>query len=197
MGQALGAAMQAARSLPASRAAGAAVRRRLPVCATAVRASSTLGDSAGERVKALPKHGALVADSKVTVVSHTLQGGLKLGSVAVPEGNQVFAVVTVAGTQFKVSPGDRIVVNKIDGQAGELHEFEHVLLVGTPTKSFVGRPVIPNAKVTALIEEQTKDAKLIVLKRQPKTNSRSRLMKGHRRKVSFLRIKEISYDELD
>lgn len=145
-----------------------------------------------DRVNVLPKHGHLVKQSKVTAVSHV--AAEQLGGAA--EGKpQVFAVVTEANTQFKVSPGDRIIVNKVDGQAGETHVFDHVLLVGTPTKTFIGRPVIPDAKVTALIEEQTQDAKVIVFKRQPKNNSRRKTI-GHRRKVSFLRITDIEYEQL-
>jgi len=104
-----------------------------------------------------------------------------------------FAVVTCSGTQFKVMPGDRIIVNKVDAAVGSTYTFEHVLLVGERERTFIGRPYIESATVTATVEEQTKDAKVIVFKRRRK-NHKSKRTNGFRREVTFLRVNEIVYD---
>jgi ribosomal protein L21 len=145
--------------------------------------------------------------SKTTLVEHVLPKGVELGKsskggqefrpkdptrVPVPEPR--FAVVCVAGTQFKVVPGDRIIVNKVDAAVGTEYVFEKVLMVGSKERTFIGRPTIDSAKVTAFVEEQTKDAKLMVLKRRTKKSS-SRTNKGFRREVTFLHIQKIAFDE--
>ena len=84
----------------------------------------------------------------------------------------------------------------MDVDSGCWFVFDHVLLVGTKDTTYVGRPVLGSARVTALIEEQTKDAKIIVLKRRRKNNS-SRRMNGHRRNISFLRIMDIDLGDID
>jgi ribosomal protein L21 len=145
--------------------------------------------------------------SKTTMVEHVLPKGVELAKsskgghefapkdptrVPVPEPR--FAVVCVAGTQFKVVPGDHLIVNKLDAAVGTEYVFDKVLLVGSKDRTFIGRPTVDSATVTAFVEEQTKDAKLMVLKRRTKKSS-SRTNKGFRREVTFLRIRQIKFDE--
>ena len=57
--------------------------------------------------------------------------------------------------------------HKIKGvKVGEKVEIDEVLLIGTRDQTTVGRPLIPNAKVIATVEEQTRDKKLIVFKKK-------------------------------
>ena len=78
-------------------------------------------------------------DSPVATVSHKLSAeSMALNQDDLKEKKStpnIFAVVTVAGTQFKVTIGDLIIVNKVYGDAGDTYNFEHVLLVATKEKN--------------------------------------------------------------
>ena len=74
-------------------------------------------------------------------------------------------------------------------QVGETLELDDVLLVGSATATVVGRPTVPDARVVCAVEEQTKDAKVVVFKKRRRQNSRRR--NGHRRKVTLLRVLDI------
>ena len=62
-----------------------------------------------------------------------------------------------------------------------------VLLLGTKNVTVIGRPFIEGASVSALVEEQTQDAKVYIFKRRRRKHSQT--SKGHRRKLTILRIK--------
>mmetsp|Transcript_20408 Transcript_20408/g.37939 ORF Transcript_20408/g.37939 Transcript_20408/m.37939 type:complete len:228 (-) Transcript_20408:218-901(-) len=177
-----------------SRAAGApgSLCRAVP---SACRWFSTGSDV--EAVEAPPR------PSKVTTVDHILDDrtrDLVYGKeVPVrPEGlvgPLRFAVIEASGTQFKVAVGDELIVTKLrDAEVGTEYTFDRVLLVGEQNRTYIGRPLVTGAKVKAFVEEQTKDAKVIVMKRRRKNHS-SRTTQGHRRKVTFLRITKIEFDE--
>ncbi|XP_025887364.1 large ribosomal subunit protein bL21c isoform X2 [Solanum lycopersicum] len=65
-----------------------------------------------------------------------------------------------------------------------------VLLVGTKTSTWVGKPVVPNATVHAVVEEQLKDKKVIVFKYKKKKNYRRNI--GHRQPITRIRIMGIT-----
>lgn len=104
-----------------------------------------------------------------------------------------FAVVELPGAQYKVTNDDLLTVDKVKDnkgipvQVGEILTFDKVLLVGTKGLTMIGRPYVAGATVTALVEEQTQDAKVLVFKRRRRKHSQT--MQGHRRKLTLLRIK--------
>lgn len=103
---------------------------------------------------------------------------------------KLFAVVGLAGTQFKVVPGDVIVCNRIpSAQVGTRIELTDVLMVGSPTHTHVGRPNVPGWFVTADVEQQAREKKRLSFYKQPKTFSQK--MRGFRREVTILRIGDI------
>lgn len=63
------------------------------------------------------------------------------------------------------------------------------MLVGSKYGTLVGRPIVPGARVTAYVEELTKDKKVTILKFRRRKNSKR--TKGFRRDITVLRIKEI------
>ena len=78
-------------------------------------------------------------------------------------------------------------------QRRRLMLFTDVLLLGSVERTFVGRPLVPDASVTALVEEQTRDAKVLTLKKRRRKHSRK--MRGSRRHVTLLRILDIAAPE--
>lgn len=107
------------------------------------------------------------------------------------EEQDVFAIVEISGTQYKVTPDDLIVTEKISGvDINDRITLNRVLLVGSQSKTVIGRPYIPTATVSAAIEEQFLDGKVIVFKKRRRKNSRR--TNGHRQPLTSLRILSIS-----
>jgi len=107
----------------------------------------------------------------------------------------VFAVIELAGSQHKVTTDDALIVNRLkplDTYAiGSVHTLKDdaVLLVGSTYLTLVGMPYVAGAEVDVMVEEITKDAKVVVFKRRRRKNSRSK--NGFRRDVTVLRILDI------
>jgi ribosomal protein L21 len=108
-------------------------------------------------------------------------------------GGDRFAVVRLGGTQYKITKDDLIVAEKLDVQVGADLVIDEVLLVGSDLATVVGRPTVQNATVTCAVEEQTRDAKVVVFKKRRRQNSRRR--NGHRRHVTLLRVTDIDAGE--
>lgn len=103
---------------------------------------------------------------------------------------RVFAVIDVGGTQYKVTPDDVVVTEKLTGlNINDVIRLERVLLLGSPSETIIGRPYIPGACVTAAVEEQFLDGKVIIFHKRRRKNSRR--TKGHRQPLTTLRILEV------
>jgi len=101
-----------------------------------------------------------------------------------------YAVIKIAGSQYKVSEGEELEVNKIDGDKGEKLTFDKILLVVDEKKRKIGNPLIKGAKVTAEILDQFKGKKIRVA--TYKAKSRYRRVIGHRSQLTKIRINEIT-----
>jgi large subunit ribosomal protein L21 len=101
----------------------------------------------------------------------------------------VLAVIKTGGKQYIIKPGDRLRVEKIEGEVGDVVEIKEVLLVKTDKEIKIGTPLVENAKVKASIVEQGKAPKVIVFKKKPKKGYKRK--KGHRQLYTTLEIKEI------
>ena len=101
----------------------------------------------------------------------------------------MYAIIKTGGKQYKVSEGDLVRVEKLPYEVGDTVEFDEVLLVaGDEVK--VGSPVIENAKVTATVEDQNKDKKIVVFKYKPKKQYRKK--HGHRQPYTLVKIDSIN-----
>lgn len=106
---------------------------------------------------------------------------------------QQFAIVDFQGTQHKITAGDAMLVDKIDDvDIGERVEFDKVLLVGSKVATFVGRPYVAGAKVSATVEEKLKDKKVIIFKKRRRKNSQRKW--GYRRQICVLRVEDIEFE---
>ena len=99
----------------------------------------------------------------------------------------MYAIVEVAGHQYKVKAGDLLDVNKLKDEAGKDVDLEKVLFVGGNTP-LVGKPLVEGAKVTARVIKHDKDRKLLVFKRKPGLYQKK---KGHRTHYTALLITDV------
>lgn len=103
----------------------------------------------------------------------------------------MFAVIKTGGKQYRVSADDKLKVDKIQGEPGEIVTFKEVLVVGGETP-VLGAPTVPGATVAAEVLEQRRGAKIIAFKKRRRKNSRRK--RGHRQEFTLIRITEILTD---
>jgi len=101
----------------------------------------------------------------------------------------MYAIVATSGRQFRVTKGDRIVVDRVPVRVGETVRLESVLVLGGDSTLLVGRPFVPGAAVEATVVAHRGGDKLIVFKYRPK--KRFRRKEGYRRQLSELRVAAI------
>lgn len=103
-----------------------------------------------------------------------------------------FAVVAVGASQYKVTPGDVLIVDKVkDAEVGKAYTFDNVLLVGSQTETVVGRPRIATAKVVADVEQQTHAKRIRIFKNRKRSTFKR--TKGYRRQITVFRIKDVAF----
>ena len=81
----------------------------------------------------------------------------------------MYAIIETGGKQVKVAAGDVVYVEKLDAAEGETVTFDKVLFVGGENVK-VGSPVVEGATVTAKVEKQGRQKKIIVFKYKAKKN---------------------------
>jgi large subunit ribosomal protein L21 len=101
----------------------------------------------------------------------------------------MYAVIKTGGKQYRVSEGDVLRVEKLDGDVGATIELGDVLMLGGEKVS-VGKPTVKGAKVTAEIVAQDRAKKIIVFKMRRRKNYRRK--QGHRQPYTEIRITGIS-----
>jgi large subunit ribosomal protein L21 len=101
----------------------------------------------------------------------------------------MFAVVEIAGKQYKVEDKQELYVNKLTGDAGSSVKFDRVLLVDNSGKTKVGSPEVKGASVSAKIVEHVKGDKVIVFKK--KRRKGYRVKNGHRQDYTKIQVESI------
>lgn len=103
----------------------------------------------------------------------------------------MFAVVEIAGRQYKVAENDNIEVEKLDTEAGGSITFNRVLLLSdeTGSEAKIGKPYLTGASVVAKVVEQFKGDKIVVHKFRAK--KRYAKTQGHRQNYTRLEITSI------
>ena len=97
----------------------------------------------------------------------------------------MYAVIKTGGKQYRVSPSDRLRVEKLPGDRGSAIAFDQVLMVGGETIR-VGKPSVEGVKVNAVIVAQDRAKKIIVFKMKRRKNYRRK--NGHRQPFTELHI---------
>ena len=98
----------------------------------------------------------------------------------------MYAVIKTGGKQYRVQPGDTIVVEKLDGEAGTAVNFGEVLMLGGDKGVTLGAPLIEGATVAATLIETRKGEKVKIFKKTRRQGYRR--TNGHRQMESVLRI---------
>lgn len=102
----------------------------------------------------------------------------------------MYAVVKIAGQQFKVAPSQKVNVPRLDSAVGTKVTFDQVLMVGDEKKTTVGKPYVSGAKVQATVVRHLKDDTVIVLKKKKRKGYRVR--NGHRQQYTEIEINSLS-----
>jgi len=100
-----------------------------------------------------------------------------------------FAIIETGGKQYKVSPGQKLRVEKLDAKEGAGFSFDKVLLRVDGEKVEIGTPYISGAKVEAKILLHGRDKKKIVFRYHPKTRYKKK--KGHRQQFTEVKIEKV------
>jgi large subunit ribosomal protein L21 len=98
----------------------------------------------------------------------------------------MYAVIKTGGKQYRVQPGDVVVVEKLDGDAGADVSFNEVLMLGGDKGVTIGAPVVEGAKVAATLIETRKGEKIKIFKKIRRQGYRR--TNGHRQMETVLRI---------
>jgi len=102
----------------------------------------------------------------------------------------MYAVIKTGGKQHKVSEGDVISIEKINGSRGDTVSFNEVLMISKDDGIKVGTPYLEGANVSGEIIEQTKGQKINVFKMKRRKGFKKKT--GHRQKLTRMKIKAIS-----
>ena len=101
----------------------------------------------------------------------------------------MYAIVDIAGQQFKVEKEQKLFVHRIEGKEESKVSFDDVLLIETNEKVTIGTPVIEGAKVTAKILEHMKGDKVVVFKKKRRKGYQT--LNGHRQLFTQIVIENI------
>jgi large subunit ribosomal protein L21 len=101
----------------------------------------------------------------------------------------MYAVIRSGGKQYRVTPGQTLRLEKLEGEAGSKIQLSNVLMVEDGGKVQTGAP-LPNASVEATIIESDRTDKVLVFKKKRKKQYRRK--RGHRQDFTAVRIEKIS-----
>jgi len=102
----------------------------------------------------------------------------------------MYAIVEIAGQQFKVEEGKKIFVHRLEAEEGANVEFDKVLLIDDNGKITIGEPVITDFVVDGHVLEHMRADKVIVFKKKRKKGYR--IKNGHRQNMSHVEIVSIA-----
>jgi large subunit ribosomal protein L21 len=102
----------------------------------------------------------------------------------------MYAVIKTGGKQYRVEPGDLLVVEKLEGEPGAQIAFEDVLMLGDGPEVSIGAPLIDGARVNATLVETRKGEKIKIFKKIRRQGYRR--TGGHRQIETILRVTGIA-----
>ena len=101
----------------------------------------------------------------------------------------MYAIVNIAGQQFKVAKDQYIYAPKLDGETGAVVNFDQVLLIDNGGKVAIGAPTVKGASVSGKILEHVKGNKVIIFKK--KRRKGYAVKNGHRQQYTKVLIEKI------
>ena len=104
----------------------------------------------------------------------------------------MYAVVKTGGKQYKVAKDDKIVVDRLEAEAGSALVLDEVLMVANGDQVNVGSPTVKDAVVGATVIRHTRGDKIMVFRRKRRKNFRR--IRGHRQDLTLIQITDIATD---
>ena len=101
----------------------------------------------------------------------------------------MFAIVEIAGQQFKVAKDQKVFVHRLNAKTGDKVSFDQVFMMADGDKITVGAPAVANASVEAKVVRHLKDDKVIVFKK--KRRKGYRVKNGHRQSLTEIVIESV------
>jgi large subunit ribosomal protein L21 len=106
------------------------------------------------------------------------------------KNKKMYAIVEIAGQQFKVEAGKKIFVHRLEAEEGKKVEFDQVLLIEEDGKIIIGEPIINEAVVEGMVLDHMRGDKVIVFKKKRKKGYR--IKNGHRQNFTQVEILSIN-----
>lgn len=101
----------------------------------------------------------------------------------------MYAVIVTGGKQYRVAEGQKLRVEKLESQEGQVIEFNKVLMTGAGESVQVGAPYIKGGVVTAKVVSHGRGKKIRIIKFRRRKNSRKQM--GHRQDFTEVKIEAI------
>jgi large subunit ribosomal protein L21 len=101
----------------------------------------------------------------------------------------MYAIVDIAGQQFKVVKDQKVYVHRLDAEEGTDMEFAKVLLIDNEGKVQVGNPVVEGAKIAAKVLAHVRGDKVLVFKKKRRKGYQK--LNGHRQNFTQIQIQDI------
>lgn len=101
----------------------------------------------------------------------------------------MYAIVKIAGQQYKVEKDMSLYVHRLETEEGKKVDFDEVMLVDDGGKVTIGAPVIAGAKVSAKVLAHVKDDKVLVFKKKRRKGYKK--LNGHRQYLTQIQVEKI------
>ncbi|GFZ06217.1 ribosomal protein L21 [Actinidia rufa] len=129
-------------------------------------------------------------EDEAAAIGYKVVGPLERSERVFKPYEPIFAIVQIGSHQFKVSNGDYIFTKRLKFcKVNDKLILNKVLMLGSQSQTIIGRPILPDAAVRAVVEEHALDAKVIIFKKKRRKNYRR--TKGHRQELTQPRITDI------
>lgn len=102
----------------------------------------------------------------------------------------MFAIVNIAGQQFKVEVGNKVYVHRLAENEGAAITFDEVLLVSRDSDVRIGKPTVSGASVSAKVLSHLKGDKVIIYKKKEKKRIFQKM--GHRQSLTQILVESIN-----
>ncbi|MDR2979188.1 MAG: 50S ribosomal protein L21 [Bacteroidales bacterium] len=102
----------------------------------------------------------------------------------------MYAIVEIAGQQFKIEKDQKIFVHRLKAEEGSQIKFDRVMLIDNDGSVKVGVPTVSGAEVTATVLNHLKGDKVLVFKKKRRKNYQK--MNGHRQYLTSIKIDSIT-----
>ena len=102
----------------------------------------------------------------------------------------MYAIVEIAGQQFKVEKGKKVFVHRLQEAEGSEVKFENILLIEDENNVNVGTPIVEGASVSAKVLQHCKGDKVLVFKKKRRKGYKK--LNGHRQYFTEIEIQDIN-----